>query len=45
MKMYKKLAKPISYDPRKRSKKNVKYIVIHYTGISNDTAKNEVQFR
>ena len=42
MKMYKKLAKPISYDPRKRSKKDVKYIVIHYTGISNDTAKNEV---
>lgn len=44
MKMYKKLAKPISYDPRKRSKKDVKYIVIHYTGNVGDTAKGNVNY-
>ena len=26
---------------RKRNKKNVKYIVIHYTGVKGDTAENE----
>lgn len=40
MKMYKRLAKPISFAPKKRSRKDVKYIVIHYTGNTNDTAKN-----
>lgn len=44
MKMYKKMAKAISYDPKKRSKKNVKYIVIHYTGNAGDTAKGNVNY-
>ena len=44
MKMYKKMAKSISYDPRKRKKSTIKYIVIHYTAGSNDTAKNEVDY-
>ena len=44
MKMYKRLAKPISYDSKKRKKKNIKYIVIHYTAGENDTAKNEVDY-
>lgn len=39
MKMYKRMAKSISYSPTKRNRKDVKYIVIHYTGNSNDTAK------
>ena len=44
MKMYKRMAKPISYDPKKRSKKNVKYIVIHYTGNAGDTAKGNLNY-
>lgn len=44
MKMYKRIAKPISYDPKKRSKKNVKYIVVHYTGNNGDTAKANVDY-
>ena len=44
MKMYKKLAKSISYDSRKRNKKDVKYIVVHYTGNNGDTAKGNVQY-
>ena len=40
MKMYKRMAKSISYSPTKRNRKDVKYIVIHYTGNSNDTTKN-----
>ena len=39
-KIHKKIAKAISYSPVKRARKNVKYIVIHYTGDKNDTAKN-----
>ena len=35
--MYKKTAKTISYAPVKRSRASVKYIVIHYTGGTNDT--------
>lgn len=44
MKMYKRMAKPISYSPTKRNRKDVKYIVIHYTGNSNDTAKNNADY-
>lgn len=44
MKMYKRLAKPISYDSKKRKRKDVKYIVIHYTGNKGDTAKNNVDY-
>lgn len=32
------LAKPISYSNKKRSRKDVEYIVIHYTGNTADTA-------
>ena len=42
--MYKRLAKKISYSPNKRNRKDVKYIVIHYTAGANDTAKNEVDY-
>lgn len=31
-KVRKKIAKAISYSPVKRARKNIKYIVIHYTG-------------
>ena len=45
MNIHKLLAKKISYDSsKKRSKKSVKYIVIHYTGNSNDTAKNNATY-
>lgn len=44
MKMYKKMAKAISYAAKKRSRKAVKYIVIHYTSNANDTAKNNVDY-
>lgn len=45
MKIHKLLAKKISYDSsKKRSRKNVKYIVIHYTAGSNDTAKNNAAY-
>lgn len=40
MKIHKKLAKSISYSGVKRKRKDVKYIVIHYTGNKGDTAKN-----
>lgn len=36
-------AKSISYGGT-RALSSVKYIVIHYTGVSNDTAKNEVRY-
>lgn len=38
------LAKPISYSSKKRDKKSVKYIVIHYTGNRNDTAENNGKY-
>lgn len=44
MKMYKRLAKGFSYAAKKRNRKDVKYIVIHYTGNAGDTAKNNVDF-
>ena len=44
MKMYKRLAKSYSYSPNKRSRKDVRYIVIHYTSGKNDTAKNNVDY-
>lgn len=44
MKMYKRLAKRISYAPKKRSRKDVKYIVIHYTGNNGDTARGNVDY-
>lgn len=34
-------ARPISYSSKKRNKKDVKYIVIHYTSGIGDTAENE----
>ena len=37
------LAKPVSYGGT-RALTAIKYIVIHYTGVSNDTAKNECNF-
>jgi len=42
--MYKKTAKAISYAPVKRSRAAVKYIVIHYTGGTTDTAKNNADY-
>ena len=33
-----------SYAPKKRNKKDVKYIVIHYTGIVGDRAENNCLF-
>lgn len=42
--MYKRLANPVSYDNVKRSKKNIKAIVIHGTGVDGDTAKGNVDF-
>lgn len=44
MKMYKRLALHYSYEPIKRSRDNVAYIVIHFTGNKNDTAKNNADF-
>ena len=44
MKMYKRMAKSISYAPKKRNRKDVFYIPIHYTGNSNDTAKNNADY-
>ena len=44
MKMYKRLARSCSYSPIKRSRKDVRYIVIHYTSGKNDTAKNNVDY-
>ena len=46
---YKRLAKHNSYEyrngkPIKRSLKSIRAIVIHYTSLSNDTAKNECDF-
>lgn len=45
MKIKKLLASKNSYDSTsKRNKKNVKYIVIHYTGNKGDTAKNNALY-
>lgn len=44
MKIHKLLAKSISYDSKKRNRNDVKYIVIHYTGNSGDTAKNNATY-
>lgn len=44
MKIHKLHAKPISYDSKKRKRKDVKYIVIHYTGNNDDTAKNNAMY-
>lgn len=41
--IHKKLAKSISYG-NKRSLKSIKYIVIHYTGNNNDTAKGNATY-
>ena len=38
------LAKPISYDSKRRSRKDVKYIVLHYTGNIGDTAVNNGKY-
>lgn len=44
MKIHKLSAKIISYDSKKRKRKDVKYIVIHYTGNNGDTAKNNATY-
>lgn len=44
MKIHKLAAKPISYDSKKRKRKDIKYIVIHYTGNYYDTAKNNATY-
>lgn len=45
MKIHKLKAKKISYDSnKKRSRKNVYYIVIHNTGNKGDTAKNNARY-
>lgn len=44
MKIHKLPAKSISYDSKKRKRKDVKYIVIHYTGNNGDTAKNNATY-
>lgn len=44
MKIYENLAKKISYDDKKRSYDSVKYIVIHYTGNSGDTAFSNASY-
>lgn len=45
MKINKKYkAKPISCDTKKRRKKNIKYIVIHYTGNKNDKAESNAKY-
>lgn len=42
--MYYKKAKQISFSKEKRNRKNVEYIVIHFTGNKLDTAKDNVKF-
>jgi len=37
-------AKPVSYDSAKRNRADVKYIVIHWTGNTKDTAKNNAVY-
>lgn len=37
-------AKQISYSNKKREKKDIKYIVIHYTGNDNDTAEGNANY-
>ncbi|MCI8955633.1 MAG: N-acetylmuramoyl-L-alanine amidase [Eubacterium sp.] len=44
MQIHKLLAKKISYAAGRRSRKAVKYIVIHNTGNPNDTAKNNALY-
>lgn len=45
MKIHKLLAKKISYNSsKKRSRKNVKHIVIHYTAGTSDTAENNAKY-
>lgn len=45
MKIFKLWARKVSYDYRKtRSRNDVKYIVIHYTGNKNDTAENNAKY-
>lgn len=44
MRIHKLPAKPLSYDSKKRKRKDVKYIVIHYTGNNGDTAKNNATY-
>lgn len=37
-------AKQISYSKVKRNRKNISFIVIHYTGVDEDTAENEARY-
>lgn len=43
-KIHKLLAKPISYATGKRKRKDVKYIVIHWTGNDGDTARGNAKY-
>ena len=42
--MYSKLAHVANYQQIKRTEKDIKYIVIHYTGNNGDTARNNLNF-
>ena len=42
--MKKILAKALSYDKKKRNRKDIFYIVIHWTGNKGDTAKDNAKF-
>ena len=42
--MYSKLANPQNYQEIKRKERDIKYIVIHYTGNDGDTARNNLDY-
>lgn len=44
MKIYKRTARSYSYAAKKRNRKTVQFIVIHYTGVTGDTAKNNADY-
>lgn len=44
MKMYTRIANQNSYSYIKRKRKDVKYIVIHFTANKGDTAKNNADY-
>ena len=37
-------SKSISYSQKKRKREDIKYIVVHYTGNTTDSAKNNASF-
>ena len=44
MKMYKRTANKCSYALKKRNRNTIHYIVIHYTGGTGDTARNNADY-